>query len=195
VKHRALPLLLSALIAALATGCSRSEAPPSPPSCPELDAGTPVDTTLLAFLSRARAAHHLADSHEQTKDPKAAVEVLELLLRGPVPGADQPRPEAREVLADTRARVANLQSELGNFEAAMEHVDVGLKLVPTDSYFRGHLFEVRGLVEERRANQLREAGKATEAEAAKQSALAAFEEAMKIQERVIQQAVPAAEPR
>ena len=186
---------LTALVVALSAGCKRSEAPPSPPSCPELDAGTPVDPTLLAFLSRARAAHHLADSHEQAKDMKAAVEVLELLLRGPAPGGDKPGPEAREVLADTRARVANLQSELGNFEAAMEHVDVGLKLVPTDSYFRGHLYEVRGLVEERRSNQLREAGKTRDSDDAKQRALAAFEEAMKIQERVIQQAVPAPEPR
>ena len=189
MKRAALPLLLTALL--LPASCSRSEAPPSPPSCPELDAGTPVDPTLLAFLSRARAAHHLADSHEQAKDAKAAVEVLELLLRGPVPGGNKPRPEASEVLADTRARVANLQSELGNFEAAMEHVDVGLKLVQADSYFRGHLYEVRGLVEERRANQLREAGKTKDAEAAKQRALTAFEEAMKIQERVIQNAVPA----
>jgi hypothetical protein len=195
VKHPTRLLSLTALIVALSAGCKRSEAPPSPPSCPELDAGTPVDPTLLAFLSRARAAHHLADSHEQAKDMKAAVEVLELLLRGPVPGGDKPGPEAREVLADTRARVANLQSELGNFEAAMEHVDVGLKLVPTDSYFRGHLYEVRGLVEERRSHQLREAGKIGDSDDAKQRALAAFEEAMKIQERVIQQAVPAPEPR
>ena len=63
------------------------------------------------------------------------------------------------MLADTRARVANLQSELGNFGAAMEHVDVGLKLVPGDSYFRGHLYEVRGLVEERRVTSC--AGPAT----------------------------------
>ncbi len=195
MRNPILPLILTALFAASSPGCKQADERPSPPSCPELDAGTPVDPTLLAFLSRARAAHHLADSHEQTKDAKAAVEVLELLLRGPVPGGEKPGPEAREVLADTRARVANLQSELGNFEAAMEHVDVGLKLVPTDSYFRGHLFEVRGLVEERRSNQLREAGKTPDSELAKQRALAAFEEAMKIQERVIQQAVPAAEPR
>jgi hypothetical protein len=195
VKNPARLLSLTALVVALSAGCKRSEAPPSPPSCPELDAGTPVDPTLLAFLSRARSAHHLADSHEQAKDMKAAVEVLELLLRGPVPGGDKPGPEAREVLADTRARVANLQSELGNFEAAMEHVEVGLKLVPADSYFRGHLYEVRGLVEERRSNQLREAGKTRDSDDAKQRALAAFEEAMKIQERVIQQAVPAPEPR
>jgi hypothetical protein len=72
----------------------------------------------------------------------------------------------------------------------MEHIEVGLKLVPGDSYFRGHLYEVRGLVEERHSNQLREAGNAKDADLAKQRALAAFEEAMKIQERVIQQAVP-----
>lgn len=181
------------LLAALATGCARSEAP-STTSCPELDAGKPVDPTLLAFLSRARAAHHLADSHEQAKDLKAAVEVLELLLQGPAPGAASPPPEAREVLADTRARVASFQSELGNFDVAMQHIEAGLKLVPDVTYFRGHLFEVRGLVEERRANQLREAHDEKAAEAAKQRALTAFEEAMRIQEQVIQQAVPGAAP-
>jgi hypothetical protein len=32
--------------------------------CGDADAA-PADPTLLAFLSRARSAHHLADQHEQ----------------------------------------------------------------------------------------------------------------------------------
>jgi hypothetical protein len=57
--------------------------------------------------------------------------------------------------------------------------------VPTPTYFRGHLFEVRGLVEERNAARLERAGDAAQAAQAKARALEAFEAAMKIQAEVI----------
>lgn len=172
--------------------CSRAEqATPSPQvTCPSVDAGTPVDARLLAFLSSARAAHHLADEREESHDLAGAVAVLRKLVTGPVPGGDKPRPEAAEVLADTHARLADLESQLGQFDNAAKDVGDGLELAGGTSYFRGHLFEVRGLVDQRQAKTLADAGDAKGAAAAKQRAIDAFEQAMTIQNEVIGKAVP-----
>ena len=78
----------------------------------------------------------------------------------------------------------------GNFDKAARDVDDGLELATETTYFRGHLFEVRGLVEERRAKALEKEEKTSEAQAAKKRALDAFEESMKIQAEVIKKAVP-----
>lgn len=180
-------LLLVSLTLTLALGgCSRSrELAPAP--CSDSDAGAPVDATLLAFLSRARAAHHLADQAESARDLPRALRALEAVTEGPLPpGKGASAPEVREVLADTLARLADLASQRGDYEAAARHLDRGLTLVPTPTYFRGHLFEVRGLVEERNATRLEQAGQATPAAQAKARALEALEAAMKIQAEVIE---------
>src|SRR5687767_9230105 len=94
----------------LATACSRREPTPSP--CVEASAGQPVDTVLMSFLSRARSAHHVADAKEGSKDLAGAIAALEQLLSGPAPSSPQGKPpEVREVLADTRARLADLRSQ------------------------------------------------------------------------------------
>jgi tetratricopeptide (TPR) repeat protein len=173
-------LLLIVLSLASVLGCAEKSAD----TCGDTDAA-PVDPTLLAFLSRARAAHHLADQHEQDENLEAAITPLEKLIAGPVPGGSTPAPEAREVLADTRARLADFESRRGRFDEAAAHVDRGLEQAREVTYFRGHLFEVRGLVEERRAKQLRERGDSAAAEAAKKRALDAFEQSMEIQGKVI----------
>lgn len=180
-------LILAALALGAATGCARS-APSRPGVC--TDAGVPVNRVLLAFLSRARAAHHLADEYEAKKDLPGAIAALERVVQGPVPNRSAPAPEAREVLADTWARLAELQSRLGHFDAAEADVAKGLKLVSGVSYFRGHLFEVRGLTEQRRAKALSSDRNDAGASAARQRALEAFEQAMRIQARVIQHATP-----
>lgn len=167
--------------------CDKGESPtPAASACPELPGAPVVDPALLAFLSRARAAHHMADRHEEAAELPAAVAALDKLLAGPKPGADTPLPEVREVLADTHARLADLESQLGRYEAAENHVTLGLKGATEPSYFQGHLYEVRGLLEERRAKFLRERGNARDAERASRAAIAAFEQAMQIQARVIE---------
>ncbi len=153
-------------------------------------AGQPVDPTLLAFLSRARSAHHIADEHEESKQLDKAVAALRELVAGPLPGGAM-RPEVREVLADTRARLADLESQRGKFDIADKDIEAGLELVEQRTYFRGHLFEVRGLLEDRRAKALRQDGKNDDALAAKKRALKAFETSMEIQAEVINQAIPA----
>ncbi|MEB2313448.1 MAG: hypothetical protein OZ928_16515 [Polyangiaceae bacterium] len=193
---RGRPALALALVCAAAlalAGCSRAEpAPPAPStSCPETDAGTPVDAALLAFLSSARAAHHLADAREEAGELPEAIAALRRVVDGKVPGGATPRAEAGEVLADTRARLADLESRRGEFDAADAELRAGLALATGTSYFRGHLFEVRGLVEQRRAAALEQSNaSAAEVRAAKERAIAAFEQAMTIQNQVIGAAVP-----
>jgi hypothetical protein len=149
-----------------------------------------IDPVLLAFLSRARSAHHLADQREADGDVSAALRSLEELTHGALPPGSPP--EASEVLADTHARIADLLSRTGEFEQAASEIEAGLKATPTPSYFRGHLFEVRGLLEERREKSLNGAGRTADAQLAHERSLTAYEEAMKIQAEVISQAAPAA---
>lgn len=186
--RRAWPSLALAT-ACLLLGCDRAPAPePAPaPPCPEADAGTPVDKVLVAFLGKARAAHHSADLLEDRKDLEGAIKVLDGLLSAQ---RTPERPEAQEVVADTRARLADLKSELGRFDEAAREVDAGMALVKGTTYYRGHLLEMRGLVHERHAKQLRAQGDLGAAKAAEDAALEAFEASMRVQQQVIDQALP-----
>jgi hypothetical protein len=148
-----------------------------------------VDPVLLAFLSQARSAHHVADQREAMGDTAAALGALEALTAGPKPAGEVP--EVAEVLADTHARIADLLSRSGRFDQADKEIEAGLSRARATSYFRGHLFEVRGLVEERREKALRGTGRTQEADQARQRSRSAYEEAMNIQAAVIQEAAPA----
>ncbi len=183
---RARSALGALTLAVLLAGCSRKLE-----DCPPVPSAQPVDSVLLAFLSRARAAHHAADRAEQAGDRTRALQLLSELVHGPIPGAGAPPVEAREVLADTRARLADLSSQSSDFDAADAHLRAGLELVPETGYFRGHLFEVRGVVEERRGKALAAQGDEQGAAAANQRALDALEQAMAIQADVIRGATPA----
>ncbi|MFC1641752.1 hypothetical protein ACFL5O_03545 [Myxococcota bacterium] len=118
---------------------------------PEAAQAQPVNPVLLAFLSRARAGHHRADLLEDELQLPAALDELGEILNGPQPPGASTMNEVREVLADTRARSADLKSRVGRFEEALHDIEQGLKWVPDVTYYRGHLLEVRGLIEERRA--------------------------------------------
>lgn len=178
----ALLLCLSAL------GCSRGDVPPRDRG----DAAPPIDPTLLAFLSRARAAHHAADVHEANKRQQAALSVLQDLLDGPHPDKER-FTEVREVLADTLARTAELRSREQLFSEGLSDVDRGLSLVKKPDYFRGHLLEVRGVIEQRHAKQLTKDGRMHDAELAEKRAISAFEESMRIQAKVIDESVSGSE--
>lgn len=176
------------------TGCE--QAPPDGalpaasaelPLCASASGAEPISPALLAFLSRSRSAHHRADNLED-ENPEAAVAVLTEVVTGPLPNTSAP--EVREVVADTRARLADIRSRQGDHAAALAEVEKGLELAREVTYFRGHLFEMRGHVEERHAKALAADGHESDADAAKKRALAAFEESMKIQAKVIEQALP-----
>ena len=191
MKRRAsLGLCACLSLALLAFGCARSERSRSATVEQESSgavAAPVVDSVLLAFLSKARAAHHKADVAEASGDPAAAVATLESLTSGARPGGSLP--EVGEVLADTHARIADLRSARGEFDAAIRDVDAGLAFATETTYFRGHLFEVRGLVEERRAKALAGKGDAVAASAARKAAIDAFDEAVRIQDEVIASAL------
>ncbi len=172
-----LGLLEAVVVLALACGCAQR-------TCEDELGGKPVDPVLMSFIGSARSAHHLADGREEKGDLAGAEAALGSLLDGPLP-PKKDAAEVREVLADTRARLADLRSRRGDFDAALKDVEQGLGQVPEQSYFRGHLFETRGLVEERRTKALAAAGDQAGADKARERALAAFEEAMRIQQAVI----------
>lgn len=157
-------------------------------ACADKD-GRPVGSALLAFLSRSRAAHHRADAREEAKDLPGAETELDAIVAGPLPPCPTAA-EVREVLADTRARLADLRSRHGDYVGALSDVEKGLTLVPDEGYFRGHLLEVRGLVEERRAKSLAASGDVFGSKAAEDRALTAFQEAMRIQAAVIERSAP-----
>jgi len=174
---RALFLALALALTAPVTGCAK-----------QVGSSDAVDDVLLAYLSNARSFHHEADMAEDGGDPQKAVAALERLLAKPEP---RKAPEIDEVVADTHARVAELKSRLGQFDAAAKHVDDGLLRATSTSYFRGHLFEVRGLIEERRAKDLAAKGDTAGAAAAKERAMKAYEEAIAVQDEVIKKGTAA----
>jgi hypothetical protein len=148
--------------------------------------GRPVDPELMAFLSKARAAHHKADIAEKEGNLAAAVEHVSGIVDGPLPAVT---PEVSEVLSDAYARRAGLEAKLERFDDAAFDVERGLGFAPETSYFRGHLFEVLGNVEEARASALAAEGDARGGEDAASDALDAYGEAIRIQDEVIQRAL------
>jgi hypothetical protein len=173
------------LATSLLAGCGREtshEAPAS--SCPcEEPSARPVDTKLMAWLSKARTLHHLADLGETDGGVDRAIAPLEQLVSGPTPPG--PSPEVDEVLADTFARLAELRARRGDLDRAEADIVKGLERAPGSTYFRGHLLEVRGLIYERLSESLSKAGKSAQAEEARQKAMSASLEAVRLQDAVI----------
>ena len=151
-----------------------------------------VDTALLAFLSKAKVAHHQADLALADKAADRAILALEALVDGPVPGKGSPPAEAREVMADSLARLAELKSAANRLTEAESDVRRGLKLLTDRNMFRGRLMEMLGVVEERRFRKLVAEGQEEAAAQAKQRAVDAFAAAVAIQDEVIRRVL--AEP-
>jgi hypothetical protein len=189
--------LAAAMIGALVLGgCSERGEAPQPDARGVSSAGGPaasggkrraVDVELVAFLSKARAAHHSADLAESIGDLPLAVRHLEAVANGRRP---QGVPEVDEVMADVRARLADLKSRMEKFDDAIVEIERGLSGAAEVSHYRGHLFEVRGVVEERRMKHLEKLGDKAGAEKARKAALDAFEMAIEIQDEVILRLVP-----
>ena len=166
-------------------GCARNASRETPGgNCPcEEPSAHPVDTKLMAWLSKARTLHHLSDLGEEQDALDRAIAPLEQLVGGPTPPG--PSPEVDEVMADTYARLAELRTRRGELERAEEVIAKGLERAPGPTFFRGHLLEVRGLVYEKLSESLAKAGKGGEAEEARQKSMRASMEAVRIQDEVI----------
>ena len=114
---------------------------------------------------------------------------MERLVAARRPHPERKAPEVEEVLADAYARLAELRLKKGELDPAGAAVKSGLEHVAEATYFRGHLVEVQGLIEEARAAQLADAGNAAEAARAREHAIQLLEEVVKIQEQVIQRSL------
>jgi tetratricopeptide (TPR) repeat protein len=137
----------------------------------------------MAWLSKARSLHHLADLAESEDAIDKAIAPLDELVGGTKPPGNPP--EVKEVLADTYARLAELRSRRGDFQRADEDVEAGLGYAPDKTYFRGHLLEVRGLIFDKLSQNLEKAGKGSEAKQAREKAMRASLEAVRLQDDVI----------
>jgi tetratricopeptide (TPR) repeat protein len=190
---RWIPLVAASLLAGVAlVECGRAPDTSASDCVPVGEAV--VDPALVAFLSKARAAHHEADLALDDGDTDLAIAALDRLVHGPRPGRGENPPEVAEVLADTYARLADLESDLGDFDKALGEVDAGIALAQAPTHFRGHLFEVKGVVLERRSKALDARGETAEADRVKGEAVDAFEAAIKIQDEVIREALPGVGP-
>jgi hypothetical protein len=158
----------------------------APAGCPSVEPNAPpIDARLMAFLSAARAAHHEADIKERAGDVDGAVALMQRLVAMPAPAAS----EADEVLADAYARLAELHLGEADLRGADRDVQSGLDHAAGSTYFRGHLLELEGIVEERRASALADAGSPREAAEARARAVSLLEEAVRVQEQVIVRAL------
>jgi hypothetical protein len=187
-RHLKATVLAVWLLGSLAAGCSRR----IDASAGE-DAAPAVDLELLAYLSQARALHHEANLREAAGQDAEAAATLERLIAARRPHESARVPEIEEVLADTHARVAELRLRAGDVEAASRAVRDGMAHAPEPTYFRGHLLEVEGIVEETRAARLADAGRADEAKKARAVALERLDQAVKVQEKVIERSLQGAD--
>lgn len=150
-----------------------------------------VDMDLMAFLSEARALHHQANIKEESNDLPGAAAAMKRLVGARRPHEGTTTPEVEEVLADAYARLAELELRQGALDAAAASVKAGLAHAPAPTYFRGHLIEVEGLIEEARAAGLADAGKPEDAARARERAIQLLEEVVRIQDQVIQRSLAA----
>ena len=190
---RLLPILAVAIACALAA-CAKRDSAASAPRVQLEDGGTAVDLDLMAFLSEARALHHEANVREDAGDLPGAIAAMQKLVHASRPHPGEPIPEVEEVLADAFARLAELAMRDHDLDRATAAVHEGMAHAEGVTYFRGHLLEVAGIVEETRASVLADAGKTDEAVKARARALASLEEAVDVQEKVIGHALSDAGP-
>ncbi len=175
---RARPLALLLAIALSLGACTRRPGADDDP--------VPIDVQTMAYLSEARAFHHQASLKEETNDLPGAIASLERLTRAARPHPDRAVPEVEEVLADAYARLAELELQAGDLAGAERAVKEGLGHATEPTFFRGHLVEVQGLVEKARSASLADAGRPDEARAARERAIQLLDEAVKIQDKVVQ---------
>lgn len=180
-------LSFSSVLSLLAVGCRTRERG-------EREDVRAVDVELMAFLSEARALHHQANIKEGVDDLEGAVTAMERLVTARRPHAEAQgtnAPEVDEVLADAYARLAELRLRQRRHDAAAEAIAKGLTHAPSTTYFRGHLLEIEGLIEEARAAEWADAGKPQDAERARERAMALLEEVVRIQDDVIRRSLEA----
>jgi tetratricopeptide (TPR) repeat protein len=152
------------------------------PACAQRQSAEKTDAAMVAYLSKVRSLHHEANLKEDGNDLAGAIDALKR-----IPSALKPReaPEIDDVLADAYARLAELELKRNGLGSAKAYVDEGLRVSPSETYFRGHLLEVSGLILEASSHALADAGDLKGAVEAREKAILRLEESITIQEHVI----------
>jgi len=132
------------------------------------------DPVLLAFLSRARSAHH-SPSSEAAGTWRRPCAICQQLTQSP---SHPERARGRHGAGDTHARSADLMSRAGRFDQSDAELGAAWK-TPSRSYFRGHLFEVRGARRRTARKALRSKGRGQEADQARDRSLDAYDGSQK----------------
>jgi tetratricopeptide (TPR) repeat protein len=189
LRPRVLVLFCAVALVAFA-GCARGSI--SAQARAQEDGGLAIDTDVMAYLSEARALHHAANLKEDASDLPGALATLEQLVHARKPHETSLVPEVEEVLADTYARMAELRLRQKDVAGAEADARAGLEHAPDPTYFRGHLLEVSGVVEETRATALADAGQTDQAAAARRRALDLLGQAVKVQDQVVTRSLGAA---
>lgn len=183
MKRRGLLVLFAAALALSSAACDRHSTGTTGEDAPV------VDMDLMAFLSEARALHHQANLKEESGDLAGAANAMQRLVNARQPHGGAKTPEVEEVLADAYARLAELELKQNHLEPAGKAVESGLAHTTEPTYFKGHLVEVQGLVEEARSAELADAGKPQEAARSREKAIQLLEEVVRIQDQVIQKSL------
>ncbi|MBS2015152.1 MAG: hypothetical protein JST00_19835 [Deltaproteobacteria bacterium] len=181
--------IVAAVLVALAVSAGAAAAWPS---CARHEGEEPpaaVDLDLMAFLSAARALHHEANLEEESGRLPKAIDAMNRLVALGVPRPGRKTPEVEEVFADAYARLAELHLKNGDLDRAASAVDKGLSHVEGVTYFKGHLVEVQGLIEEARAARFADGGNAGEAAKSREKAIQLLEEVVRIQDQVIRESL------
>ena len=130
--------LLRWLLVLLALGCSRREPP----------AASEAERSALAMLREARDVHADADTRVGSGDIDGAIVVLQAAVEQLSRRSES---EAEDLANDTRARLALLLMEQGNFESADSVLAAGIEAATRPSFFVANLHTVRGKLLETRA--------------------------------------------
>jgi tetratricopeptide (TPR) repeat protein len=132
---------------------------------------------LMLYLAQAKNLHHIADVYLGDGKIAEAIDSVRKILAIQVPSN---APEAEDVRADARAKLAKLLVLRGSVDEAMRTVDEGLADNRRESFFVSNLHSVKGEILEAMAAPLDAAS--PEAHALKRQAIEAYERSLKMQE-------------
>lgn len=166
-------------LATVAVGCASQPSSGSPPLASQ---------ALLSAIGTAQALQHESDVHEARGEIPLAIESARRVLDVPFPSGAAEREDVR---LDAFGRIAELELERGDLDAARTQADAGLSESTRDSYFRARLHVVLGRVHELRAAHLRETGDLAGARAESEAAIEELEQSIAINRVVLGITAPA----
>jgi tetratricopeptide (TPR) repeat protein len=132
---------------------------------------------LMLYLAQAKNLHHIADVYLGDGKVAEAIDSVRKILAIPVP---KDAPEAEDVRADARAKLAKLLLLRGSPDEAMRTIDEGLAEVHRESFFVSNLHSVKGEILQAMAEPLDAAS--PEAHTLKRQAIEAYQRSLEMQE-------------